>query len=132
MAQSARGGPFREADLGHQLRCHPRHPALPYRRRVGERRGVPAERPQPCAQRVQRLLVKTGADLAGVLQLAVAEVAQQQRAEVGARALGRGEAADDQLLAGLAFELEPVAGSLGLVWAVRALGYDALPPLAAC
>src|SRR6202012_4707821 len=63
--------------------------------------------------------------------LAVAEVAQQQRAEVRARPLGRGEATDDQLLPRLALELEPVPGARGPVRAVGAFGDHALPALAA-
>ena len=79
----------------------------------------------------QRVVVEAGADLAGVAQPAVLVVADQQRAEVRARALRRRVAADHQLLLGVALELAPVARAGGAVGAVGALGDDALEALAA-
>jgi hypothetical protein len=60
------------------------------------------------------LPVETGADLAGVAQLAVGVVvAEQVSAEPGARSPRVGVAADDELLLVLALELEPVLGAPG-------------------
>ena len=72
-------------------------------------------------------LVEARADLAGVAQLAVLVVADEQRAELAARALRRREAADHQLLLGVALELQPVARAAADVGAVGALGDHALP-----
>jgi hypothetical protein len=56
------------------------------------------------------------------------EVAEQERAEVLARVARLGEAADDELLAKLDLELEPVPGTAaGLVGGVGPLGNDPLP-----
>src|SRR4051794_9983257 len=131
MAQAPRARPLGERDLGDELGLHPRDPALADRRGVGERRVVAGERAHPRAQVAQGLAVEAGADLAGVAQRAAVVVAEQQRAELGARALRSGEAADDELLALLALELQPVARAGGAVRAVGALGDHALPALAA-
>ena len=64
-------------------------------------------------------MVEACADLAGVAQTLVLLVAHQQRAEVRARPLRRGEAADHELLLEVALELEPVARAGGR--AVRAV-----------
>src|SRR3954447_3938756 len=129
--QPAGGRPLAEAELGHEFGAHPLRGRLADAGGVGERRRVLAQRAQALAERAQRLLVEAGADLAGVAQAVAVVVAEQQRPEVGTGALGRGEAADDQLLALLALELEPVLGALVGVRAVGALGDQALPPLAA-
>src|SRR4029077_19821446 len=49
-----------------------------------------------------------------------------ERAEAGARALGIGVAADHELLAPLALDLEPVGRSPRLIRARKLLGHDAL------
>lgn len=76
-------------------------------------------------------MVEAGADLAGVAQraAAVVVVADQQRAEAGARAGRVGPATDHQLLGADALELEPVrrAGP-GPVGRVRPLGDQPFPP----
>src|SRR4051794_21523923 len=131
MAKTARAGPLGEADLRHELRLDPRDAALADRRRVGEGRIGALERPKPRPEVAQRRLVEAGPDLAGVPQGAVVVVAEQERAELGARAPGRGVAADDELLALLALELQPVPRAPVAVGAVGALSDHALPALAA-
>src|SRR3954447_24980773 len=131
VAQAPGAGPLGEADLGDELRLDPGHVALADRAGVGERRVVPAQRAQPGAEVAQGVAVEAGADLAGVAQRAVVVVAEQERAELGPRPARRGEPADDELLALLALELEPVARAAVGVGAVGALGDQPLPPLAA-
>jgi hypothetical protein len=58
-------------------------------------------------------------------------VAEQERAERDPGALGIGPPDDDELLPGLALELQPVPGAPARVRRVRALGDQALPALAA-
>src|SRR4051812_49738229 len=132
VAQPPGAGPLGEADLGDELGLDPRHVALPDRAGVGERRVVAAQRAQAGAEVAQRLAVEAGTDLAGVAQGAVVVVAEQERAQLGPRAARRGEAADDELLALLALELEPVARAAVGVGAAGALGDEPLPALAAC
>src|SRR5262245_10075706 len=129
MAQPAVPGPFGEADLSDELRLHPRHGALADR--VAERRVVAAPVTQLLAQGTQQRAVEAGADLAGVAQLAVVVVAHEQRAELDPGALGLGEAADHQLLAVRALELQPVARAPAAVGALGPLGDQPFPPLAA-
>ena len=50
------------------------------------------------AQVQQQLRVEAGADLPGEHEVVVLEIADEQRAEPDARALGIGESADDELL----------------------------------
>ena len=109
-----RGGPavlrpLGERHLGDQLRLDPvcRAP-----RAACSANGVVAasRAPSSCLLQVaQRLRVEAGADVAGVAQPARLVVdAEQQRAEPGARALRVGVAADHELLALRALELDPV------------------------
>src|SRR6202012_4298330 len=87
---------------------------------------------QRVVQAGQRGPVEAGADLAGVAEQAVVVVvAEQQGAEPDAGALRVGVAADDELLAVQALELQPVAAAPGLVARVRALGQDPFPALLA-
>src|SRR5690606_16967850 len=63
-------------------------------------------------QLVARGAIEPGADLAGVAQLAIVVVADEQRAESAAQAALPGDpAADDHLLAPDVLDLEPVAGA---------------------
>src|SRR5260370_6350228 len=79
-------------------------------------------------QSVQRSPAEAGADLAGVDELVTGVVvAQQQGAEPGAGPSRVGEAADDEFLAALALELQPVPGPAWAVGRVGALGDDPLP-----
>ena len=102
-------------------RLDPGRAALLDRARVGERRVVAAQRARaarPGRRSVARS--KPGADLAGVAQLAVVVVAEQQRAELLARALRRGVAADHELLSAVALELQPVARARRCVYGLSA------------
>ena len=76
------------------------------------------------------LVSKPGADLSREDEIVAVEVADEQSAESGARALGIGEAADDEVLRRLALHLEPVLRSLLLVRRIEPLGDDAFPSLA--
>ena len=83
------------------------------------------------AELAERLVVEAGADLPGVAERAVLVVADEQGAELGARALRRREAADHELLLGVALQLQPVARAPAGVGAVGALGDHALEALPA-
>src|SRR5262249_2829245 len=75
----------------------------------------------------KRLAREAGADLAGVAQRTVLQGADENRAEVGARALGRGVAADDEFLLGANLHLAPSRRALArLVDRRRVLGHYAL------
>jgi hypothetical protein len=99
------------------------------RQRAAVERGpVLLEAGQRRVQAVQRWPAEAGADLAGVGELVTGVVvAQQQGAEPGAGPARVGEAADDEFLAVLALELQPVPGPAGAVGRAGALGDDALP-----
>ena len=132
VAQTAVAGPLGEPDLGDELRLDPGHAALADRCRVRERRRpVRASSRSSLAEVAQRVVVEPGPDLARVPQAAVVVVAEQQRPELDPRAARRREAADHELLALLALELQPVARARGRVRAVGALGDQPLPALAA-
>ena len=91
MAQTAVGSPFHEGDLRDELGldpCRGARDAL-----FGLERGrVAHERREPLGELAQRRAGEAGPDLAGVAQAVAVEVADEQRAEVGARAARRGEA----------------------------------------
>ena len=73
-------------------------------------------------------MVEARADLAGVHEGAdVVVVAEQQCAEVAPRALRIRPATDDELLALLALELQPVRRATGGSRAIGALGDQPLP-----
>src|SRR4051794_28833322 len=78
--------------------------------------------PHPLAEVGERPLVETGADLAGVAELAVLVVADEERPEVGALAMRRGEAPDHELLLMRALQLQPVRGAGARVAALGPLG----------
>src|SRR5436309_11654505 len=129
MPQSPVACPLAEADLCDEPRLDPRHVALAHF--VGERRVLAAQRGELLPEVAQRGARETGADLAGVAQPAALVVADQQRAELGARAARRRVAADDELLLGAALELQPVARAAVDVGRIGALGDQPLPLLAA-
>src|SRR5215470_7467431 len=134
MAQLPVGRPLAEAHLADEAGLGPVHPACRRPRRVAaiERRPVALQAGQRRVEGVQGPLAEAGADLARVHELPVAVVvAEQQRAEAGPRPLWVGEAADDELLAALALELQPVLGPSGSVRRVGALGDDPLPAVGA-
>src|SRR6185436_12524692 len=78
------------------------------------------------AQLDERRVGVAGADLAGVGEAAAVVVADEERAESDAAALGVGEAADDELLAQEALGLEPVRAAARAVGLIAPLGDDAL------
>src|SRR2546426_12225526 len=127
MAEPAVAGLLHEADLGDELRLEPRRVAQA--RRVDEGGGRPTKPRKALGQIGERLAREAGAHLARVAQLAVVEGADEQRAEVRARALGRRVAADHELLFRADFHLAPRRGALaGLVRRRFVLGHDALEP----
>ena len=127
MAQLPVGRPFAEAHLGDQAGLDPVHTG-PGQLAAVERGMVLLQPGQTCMQAAQRSLGKAGTDLAGVDELVPGVVvAQQQRAEPGAGPAWVGETADDEFLAALALELQPVPAPSGVVGRVGALGDDTFP-----
>jgi len=133
VAQSQKGrvadpavlGPLGESDLADELRLDPVVAAA--RGRAGvERGGRARERREPLGDERERRLVEPRADLRDVDEAAVRVEPEVERAEVCARALGRCVASDDELLAELALDFEPVPGTLADVGAVPLLRHDAL------
>src|SRR4249919_1266919 len=110
MAQLPGRGPLAEPDLADQPGLDPVHPRHRTRQLAALERGTwPFDGGQPVVQAAQHLVGEAGADLTRVEQpSAGVVVAEQQRAEPDPRALRVGEAADDELLAALALELQPV------------------------
>ena len=92
-------GPLGEAELADERRPHPVGP-LGRAAGPGERRPGDDQLVEAAPQGRQGLLVVAGPDLAGVDELAVAVVTDEQCAETGPAAGRIGEAADDELLAG--------------------------------
>src|SRR5262249_19081502 len=131
LAQLAIACPLRERHLGDQLGLCPMRVAG---RITGlERRRGPLAPLELVAEPLQRLLVKAGSDLAGIAQPAIGQViADEQRAEALAGPPRRTPAADDELLAMSALELQPIARAHGDVWAGGSLGHDSLPAALAC
>ncbi len=130
MAQTAVRGPFHERDLCHELGLDPGCGAR--NALLGLERGRFAhERGEPLGELAQRRAGKAGPDLAGVAQSVGLEVADEQSAEVGARAARRGEAPDHELLRARALELQPVARARGHVRRAEALGDQSLPAVSA-
>src|SRR5215211_6847378 len=130
MAEAAVARPLGEGDLRDQLGLDPVGVARD-RMDVGERAVLALELAQPSAEAVERRAVEAGADLARVAQRAVLVVPDQQRAEVGAGALRRREAADHELLLGVALQLQPIARAARAVGAVGTLGDEVLEPVPA-
>ena len=130
MAQAARPRPAGEAHLDDEARLAEHR--LPRDLRSGVEGGV--LQPQRLQQRGQPLelgLGQAAADAADVAQRAVGlSHAQQQGTDVAAApALAREPAADDELLARVGLDLDPVAGAKARpVGGVKSLGDDALEP----
>ena len=106
------------------VRAHARQPD-----RLGERRFRDFHRVEPRPQLHQQFRIKTGADLAGEHELSLVVMADQQRAESDASALGIGEAADHELPRRLALHLDPRLRPALLVAGIAALGDDPFPAL---
>ena len=129
MADPAVGRPLGESNLADELRLDP-VVAAARRRADVERRRRARQRFQPTGDERQRRLVEPRAHLRDVDEPAALVEPEVERAEVGARAPGRRVASDDELLAELALDLEPVSGALADVGAVALLRHDALEPRA--
>src|SRR5262249_35728515 len=127
MAQLARGGPLAEPDLADEIRLDPVHPRL-WQPAARERGGLAPEARERPLQAGQRRLGEPGADLAGAGQLALGDVVAEEEGRKPVRgARGAGEAADDELLAVQALELEPVVAASRPVRRFRPLGDQAFP-----
>src|SRR5262249_25509435 len=128
MPQPSIAGPLGEGDLRDKSWFKP-HRALPLlERHLHERRLCAFERLELARKRIEICIVEAGADLTGIDQLAVFEAAEQQRREGLASHLGAAEAADDEFLEALAFDLEPVPAATRNVGSIRALRDDAFEP----
>ena len=122
--------PLREGDLGDQFGPHPAldgggraaRPSTTARRIADvERRLVDLEKCQLAKQLAAGLAVPAGADVAGVDQLVLGVDAEQQTADLGGGAAAIDEAADHELLALAAFQLQPGLGATRHVGCVAAL-----------
>src|SRR3954454_3875367 len=129
-ARAPAARPFGEGHLGHELRARPACVARDGAD-VHEGRLVLLDGAHELAEPLELAAGEAGAHLAGVAQLAVLVVADEQRAELRARAARRGEAADHELLLVRALQLQPVARATVHVAAVCALGDQALEALPA-
>src|SRR4029453_91494 len=96
--------------------------------RAREWRGGNLEDIETTAEIEEEARVETGADLAAEDEVAGIEIPDQQGAESDAASLRIGEAADDELLCGFAFHLEPVRRPTMFVEGVASFGDDAFPP----
>src|SRR5580693_2868032 len=117
MAQFPVLRPFAEPDLADEPGLHPVHPGpgQPGATLEGGIRALVGG--QHRVQAGQRALLEAGTDPSRVGELAVAVVrGGQQVAEPGTRALWVGVAADCDLLAALALELQPVPAAASPVW----------------
>src|SRR5215207_11353354 len=131
MPQAPVARPLAEADLRHQLRPHPARPGRDGLEPL-KRRPVLLELAQARPELLERVVVETRADLAGVTEPSpLVVVAHEERTELGPRPLRRGVPADHQLLLGVAFQLKPVARAAAAVRAVGALRDHALEALLA-
>ena len=122
MSQFARARPFGESEFADELGRHPRDFVC-----IGmlarERRGLALRALEPAPEALQEFVVVTGTDLSRVTQFIVIVIADEQGAKPLAAGFRLREAADDEFLAGCAFELEPGAGVavdiLGRPWRSR-------------
>src|SRR6185295_10282851 len=127
MTQPGVRRPLGELDLRDQLGTDPVR-ALVGLRPLLERALLRLERLQELHHLCQLLLVEAGAGVAGIDQVGAFVDAEQQRAEVRARAARLGPAADDELLLANELQFPPVGRALaGLVERVRLLRDQALP-----
>ena len=107
MAQQAVRRPLGEGDLRHELGLDPVRIAGDGARDVDERARLAPQLSKLRAEVVERGAVEAGADAAAIVQLAVLELAEQQRGERAALLVGDAVAADDELVAAEAFDLQP-------------------------
>src|SRR6267142_1379943 len=125
--------PLAEPDLRDEPWLDPLHVALPHAghlRGNAERRRVAVQRLQQLQQLPDLCVVEARADVADVTELVPLVHREDERAERAGAAPGAARiAGDDELLAVLRLDLQPVARALAfLVRAVDALGDDPLEP----
>src|SRR5437879_13624126 len=99
-------GPLDERDLHYDLGPHPMGADARQAGRFCEGAARNLESVEALAEVEEQLGVEARADLPRENEIVALEVAKQDRAEAPAHALRIGEAADDQLLRGLALHLE--------------------------
>ena len=125
--------PLRELDLAHELRLDPHDVALAHLRHLrlgGERAGVSPQRLELLQEPVDVVLGEAGAAVADPVDVVPAIRPEHERAEApGAPALSLRPAADDELLALVRLELQPVAAAPAFeVARLRALRHHAFEP----
>src|SRR5437763_14018360 len=81
-------------------------------RLLGEWRGIAAQRLEPLSRLGERRVIESRADMRGVAQLLATPIAQEQRAERGARAFAARIAAHDEIPALRRLGLEPCGRGL--------------------
>ncbi|MNO66019.1 hypothetical protein D3C76_567980 [compost metagenome] len=130
LAHQAFAGHLGEGHFAQQLGLQPGDPVrVPAAWRYGQRAGLAAQRLEPLMDGRETGRAEPRAHLAGVAQHAIAVVqAEQQGSQILAGALGRAVADDDELLAELAFELDPVPGAALHVAAADALADQPFQP----
>ena len=116
-------------DLHDDRRLHPVRAQPGQALGDGERRLRNLERIEAAAQIEEQFGVEAGADLSGEHEVVAVVVADEQRAEADARALRIGEAADDELLRGLASSSSASASSGDARTASRGAWRSRLPSL---
>ena len=127
MPDMALGRPLAERHLDDHFRLDPTlAPLRPSRRAPGldrfiERRLRDFQRDEQPMQLLPGLRAPSRADAAGIAQLAVLVIAQQQAADLRLRARAVGEAGDDELLADAALQLQPRLAALADVGRVLLL-----------
>ena len=131
MSQPAVTGPFGIIDLRHELGLEPHRVLALGGGHLDERRGCALERLELFGEAGEIAGVEPGADFAGIDQLPVLERTEQQRGERLAPDLGAAVAADHELLALGAFDLEPVSAAARDVRPIGPFRHDAFEPCGA-
>src|SRR5687767_10942712 len=132
MSQLVVDRPLGERDLHDDRRLRPVRTNARQSGGFGEGRFADFDAIEASTKIEQQLRVETSTNLAGKNEVVAFEVPHQQRAEADTSSLGIGEPADDELLARLAFHLEPVRRPAMLVERVTTLGNHAFPPFSTC
>src|SRR5947207_2792251 len=122
--------PLGEPHFAHESRRDPRVSA-PGGRSACERRSRTPQRLQALEDGIERRVVEAGADAPDVDEGVALVEADVEGAEACARSLRRRVAADDELLAEMALDLDPVPRPAAGIYARRALRHDALDALLA-
>src|SRR5262245_3527699 len=114
--------PLDESHLHHDLRMYPVRTKLRQALGSGERRLWDLDRIESLSEIQEQLRIEAGADLSREHEVVSVVIANEQGTQTDARTLRIGEAADDELLRGLAFHLEPVLRAAVLVGRSATLG----------